>query len=57
MQDDYSQMRDRTFSARTFDTIKEFKQFIEEQYHIITGEWGSIAKINSSEGGVEAFFR
>lgn len=56
MQDYYSHMRDKTFSARTFHTIKEYKTFLEEQYHIISGEWESIAKINSSEGGVEAFF-
>ena len=56
MLDYYSHMRERTFSARTFNTIKEYKLFLEEQYHIISSEWESIAKINSSEGGVEAFF-
>ncbi|NMD69340.1 hypothetical protein HHO41_03500 [Bacillus sp. DNRA2] len=56
MQDYYSHMRDKTFSARTFNTIKDYKYYLEEQYHIIADEWESIAKINSSEGGVEAFF-
>ncbi len=56
MQDYYSHMREKTFSARTFNTIKDYKSYIEEQYHIISSEWESIAKINSSEGGVEAFF-
>ncbi|XJZ25701.1 hypothetical protein ACF5W4_09765 [Bacillota bacterium Lsc_1132] len=56
MLDYYSHMRERTFSARTFNTIKDYKLFLEEQYHIISSEWESIAKINSSEGGVEAFF-
>ncbi|MCZ0701596.1 chromosome segregation ATPase [Natronobacillus azotifigens] len=56
MQEYYAQMRDKTFSARTFQTIKEFRTFIEDQYHIVASEWESIVKINSSEGGVEAFF-
>ncbi|OLO39219.1 hypothetical protein BTR23_09205 [Alkalihalophilus pseudofirmus] len=56
MQDYYSTMRERTFRAQTFSTIKEYKAFLEEQYHIIESEWESIIKINSTEGGVEAFF-
>lgn len=57
MQDYYSLMKDKSsFFAKTFDTIKEYKAFIENQYHIISSEWESIAKINSTEGGVEAFF-
>jgi len=56
MQDYYSHMKEKSFLARTFNTIKEYKTFIEEQYHIISSEWESIVKINSSEGGVEAFF-
>lgn len=56
MQDYYSHMREKTFSARTFNTIKDYKSYLEEQYHIIADEWESIIKINSSEGGVEAFF-
>lgn len=56
MQDYYSRMRDRSFQARTFQTKKEYTAFLEEQYHIISSEWENVAKINSSEGGVEAFF-
>ncbi|WP_438316174.1 hypothetical protein [Sporosarcina sp. FA9] len=42
--------------AKTFDTIKSYRHFIEEQYHIISDEWDSIVKINSDEGGIERFF-
>ncbi|MFN7252461.1 MAG: hypothetical protein ACK4M9_17030 [Anaerobacillus sp.] len=56
IQDYFSSMRERSFLARSFNTIKEYKAFLEEQYHIISSEWESIVKINSSEGGVEAFF-
>lgn len=56
MQDYYSQMREKSIVAETFQTIKEYKLFLEEQHHIIASEWESISKINSSEGGVEAFF-
>ncbi|CAM4448423.1 coiled-coil domain-containing protein [Paenibacillus tarimensis] len=42
--------------ARTFDTITKFQHYIEEQFHIIKSEWDAIVKINSSEGGIEAFF-
>ncbi len=56
MQDYYSMMKDQSLSAATFATIKEYRTFIEENYQIIASEWESIVKINSSEGGVEAFF-
>lgn len=56
LQDYYAGMREKTLSAQTFKTIKEYKTFLEEQYSIISSEWESIVKINSSEGGVEAFF-
>lgn len=57
MQDYYSYMREKfPLKAQTFSTIKEYRTFIEAQYHIIANEWESIVKINSSEGGVEAFF-
>ena len=36
--------------------LKSIKIIFEEQYHIIPSEWESIVKINSAEGGVEAFF-
>ncbi|GAA0337618.1 hypothetical protein GCM10008967_29850 [Bacillus carboniphilus] len=54
--DYYQQMSQQFMNAQTFSTIKEFQQHIEEQYHIIANEWESIVKINSTEGGVEAFF-
>lgn len=55
--DYYNSMKERhPLSARTFSTIKGYRQFIEEQYNIIADEWENIVTINSSEGGVEAFF-
>lgn len=54
--DYYQQMVQQYMNAHTFSTIKEFQHHIEEQYHIIANEWDSIVKINSTEGGVEAFF-
>lgn len=42
--------------AKTFDTLTSFHQYIEEHFHIIQSEWQAIVKINSSEGGIEAFF-
>ncbi|MEN2465797.1 hypothetical protein [Ornithinibacillus sp. JPR2-1] len=52
----YSQMKQQYMNAETFQTIKEFQAYIENQYHIIANEWESIVKINSTEGGVETFF-
>ena len=54
--DYYSQMKEKSLTAKTFQTIKAFREYIEDQYHIIQSEWESIVKINSTEGGVEAFF-
>jgi hypothetical protein len=54
--DYYQQMTQQNMDAHTFQTIKAFQHHIEEQYHIITTEWESIVRINSTEGGVEAFF-
>ncbi|WP_010648770.1 hypothetical protein [Oceanobacillus massiliensis] len=56
MQDYYSAMKDKSLSANTFNTIKDYRAYIEDNYQIISNEWESIVKINSSEGGVEAFF-
>lgn len=56
IQEYYSQMAQSHINAKTFPTVKEFKAYIEEQYHIIPKEWESIVKINGSEGGVEQFF-
>ncbi|MCD8509387.1 MAG: hypothetical protein LRY73_05550 [Bacillus sp. (in: Bacteria)] len=54
--DYYGGMKEKSFHAKTFATIKEYKAYLEEQYHIISSEWESVVKINSTEGGVEAFF-
>ncbi|MFY0517935.1 hypothetical protein ACOMCU_08880 [Lysinibacillus sp. UGB7] len=56
MLDYYSAMREKSVRAQTFQTKKEYQAYIEEQYQIIESEWESIVKINSTEGGVEAFF-
>src|SRR5690625_4690030 len=52
----FSNMKSKTYNARTFDTIKEFHSFIENNYQIIANEWESIVKINRDEGGIEKFF-
>lgn len=54
--DYYQQMTQLFMNAQTFSTIKAFQSHIQEQYQIIANEWESIVKINSTEGGVEAFF-
>ena len=54
--DYYSRMRDKTHHARTFDTLRAFHEYIEENYQIIHNEWESIVKINRDEGGIEKFF-
>ncbi|WP_353948652.1 hypothetical protein ABNN70_02440 [Sporolactobacillus sp. Y61] len=56
IQDYYSGMSEKSPVAQTFKTIKDYKAFLEDQYQIISGEWESVVKINSSEGGVDAFF-
>lgn len=52
----YQQMTQQHLNAETFSTIKAFQQHIEEHYHIIQSEWEAIVRINSGEGGIEAFF-
>ncbi len=56
MQDYYAAMREKSFHAKTFASNKDYRSFLETQYHIIAEEWENIVKINSTEGGVEAFF-
>ncbi len=57
IQEYYSGMAQRfPLTARTFGTIKEYKSYLEESYHIIASEWDAVAKINSTEGGIESFF-
>ncbi|MFD0692600.1 chromosome segregation ATPase [Paenibacillus sp. GCM10027628] len=54
--DYYQGMSSKRMNAKMAPTIKEYKQILENDYHIIATEWERIAKINSSEGGVESFF-
>lgn len=54
--DYYQAMQSRNMNANTFPTIKAYNAFIEKDYKIIASEWRSIARINSAEGGVEAYF-
>ncbi|MBB3113739.1 hypothetical protein FHS18_005852 [Paenibacillus phyllosphaerae] len=57
IQEYYSSMMQRfPLKARTFDTIKAYKAYLEESYHIIESEWQAIVKINDTEGGIEKFF-
>lgn len=54
--DYYKTKAQQTPLAGTFDTIKAYRSFLEEKYHIISDEWDSIVKINQDEGGIERFF-
>lgn len=54
--DYYQGMASKRMNAKLPSTIKEYKQLLEKDYHIIATEWERIAKINGSEGGVESFF-
>lgn len=57
IQEYYSSMTQRfPLTARQFATIREYKAYLEENYHIIASEWEAIVKINGTEGGIEAFF-
>lgn len=56
IQDYYSSMRERSFAARTFSTITEYRSCLENDYNIIADEWESIVKINTAEGDVDSFF-
>ncbi|CAN7348742.1 chromosome segregation ATPase [Paenibacillus sp. LjRoot56] len=54
--DYYHQMTVKRMNAKLPATMKEYRKILENDYHIIASEWERIAKINSSEGGVESFF-
>ncbi|MFJ8064517.1 hypothetical protein ACIQYS_07785 [Psychrobacillus sp. NPDC096426] len=56
IQEYYAKKTQHSPLAKTFGTIKSYRHFLEEQYHIISDEWDSIVKINKNEGGIEAFF-
>ncbi|MBZ4687943.1 MAG: hypothetical protein PWQ96_721 [Clostridia bacterium] len=54
--DYYQYMSQQYMNAKTFTTIKEYHNYLEEEFKIIPSEWRKIAVINSAEGGVESFF-
>lgn len=57
IQEYYASMAGRyPLNARLFATIKEYKAYLEEQFHIVPSEWEAIVKINDTEGGIEKFF-
>ncbi|MGG4212160.1 chromosome segregation ATPase [Paenibacillus sp. FSL L8-0638] len=45
-----------SLTSKLFDVIREYRAYLEEQFHIIATEWDAIVKINSNEGGIEDFF-
>ncbi len=57
MQDYYHSMVQRfRLQARQFDKIGEYRNHLENELQIVATEWEAVVKINSNEGGVEAFF-
>lgn len=52
----YTSMKSKSMYAHHFSTIRDFRTFIEEHYHIIAKEWESIVHINGDEGGIDKFF-
>ncbi|NGZ74102.1 hypothetical protein [Saccharibacillus alkalitolerans] len=57
MQDYYQSMVQRfKTQAQQFDKIKEYRNHLENELQIVATEWEAVVKINSNEGGVEAFF-
>ncbi|MCQ4085938.1 hypothetical protein [Saccharibacillus sp. JS10] len=57
MQDYYQSMVQRfKTQAQQFDKIGEYRHYLEHQLQIVATEWEAVVKINSNEGGVEAFF-
>lgn len=53
---EYYQRMSQSINAKSFDTLKAFREYIEDNYYIIHDEWKSIVKINEDEGGIEKFF-
>ncbi|MBU3145977.1 hypothetical protein [Clostridium sp. CF012] len=52
----YYDMNQNRMNAHTFSTIKNYHEYIEDNFKIIPSEWRKIALINGAEGDVEAFF-
>lgn len=43
--------------AKQFDTIKAYRDYLEDNFQIIATEWDSILRINQNEGGADDFFK
>lgn len=56
MYDYYQTMSRNSMNAHYFPLIREYQQYIEQNFKIIISEWRSIARINSAEGEIEGFF-
>ena len=56
IQEYYQYMQSQKLNAHNFDTIKNFQEYIEDNFHIISSEWKNISLINGAEGDVEKFF-
>lgn len=56
MHDYYLERQQSRMTARSFNTLHEYNGYLEEHFGIRKKEWESIVKVNSDEGGVEAFF-
>ncbi|MBE1441272.1 hypothetical protein [Paenibacillus sp. OAS669] len=56
MNDYYVSMSKKHLTARTFPTIGDYRNYLEQHLKIVASEWDSLATINSGEGDVEAFF-
>lgn len=56
MNDYYVGMSRKHLMARTFQTIGDYRDYLEQHLKIVSSEWDSLATINSGEGDVEAFF-
>ncbi|HDK7156406.1 TPA: hypothetical protein PTV43_003982 [Clostridium botulinum] len=52
----YSIMSQGKINAHIFTTVKEYHEYIENNFKIIPSEWRNIALINGAEGDVEKFF-
>ena len=56
MSDYYQSMSHKHMNAKYFTRNREYQDYIEQNFKIITSEWRSIARINSAEGEIEGFF-
>ena len=56
MADYYQSMNRNHLTAKYFSSNREYQDYIEENFKIISSEWRSVARINSAEGEIEGFF-